>query len=54
MFEEWIFIVFWALLGMFAKPKFTPGVPDEVQRVYDMLSPKPKVLYFVILVWLAL
>jgi len=27
-----------------SKPKFTPGVPFEVQRVYDLLSPKPKEL----------
>jgi len=27
-----------------SKPKFTPGVPYEVQRVYNMLNPKPKEL----------
>jgi len=27
-----------------SKPKFTPGVPFEVQRVYDLLNPKPKEL----------
>merc|ERR1712137_377886 len=32
-------------LDMFSsKPKFTPGVPFEVQRVYDLLNPKPKEL----------
>jgi len=32
-------------LHMFSsKPKFKPGVPYEVQRVYDMLTPKPKEL----------
>merc|ERR1712130_198991 len=32
-------------VGMFSsKPKFTPGVPFEVQRVYDLLNPKPKEL----------
>mmetsp|Transcript_34295 Transcript_34295/g.58726 ORF Transcript_34295/g.58726 Transcript_34295/m.58726 type:complete len:371 (+) Transcript_34295:40-1152(+) len=27
-----------------SKPKYTPGVPYEVQRIYDVLTPKPKEL----------
>jgi len=41
---KWVKWLSFAFVMWSSKPKFTPGVPYEVQRVYDMLTPKPKEL----------